>query len=56
MRTLRLARSEHGSRVWKDLFGSGIELARNGFAICGRMAAAIDSTKINLARDSEVAA
>jgi len=42
--------------AWKDLFKSGIDLANNGFAIGGRMAAAIESSRTNLLADPEATA
>ncbi len=56
MRMLQMAHDDHGSMAWKDLFGAGIDLANNGFPISGRMAAALDGSKANLARDAEAAA
>ncbi len=56
MRMLQMAHGDHGSLAWKDLFGAGIDLANNGFPISGRMAAALDGSKANLARDADAAA
>ena len=56
MRMLELAHREHGQKPWKTLFDDGIKLANDGFAISGRMAAAIDASKTSLARDADAAA
>lgn len=60
VRMLDLAHKDHGKLAWKDLFTPGIDLATNGFAIGGRMAAAIgDPTfgaRANFLRDAEATA
>lgn len=56
MRMLELAHREHGREPWKTLFDDGIRLANEGFAISGRMAAAIEAAKTSLARDADAAA
>jgi gamma-glutamyltranspeptidase/glutathione hydrolase len=56
MRMLEMAHADQGKLPWKDLFTAGIELGNNGFPISGRMAAALDASKLNLARDTEAAA
>jgi gamma-glutamyltranspeptidase/glutathione hydrolase len=38
VRMLDLAHKDYGSLAWKDLFGSGVQLATDGFPISGRMA------------------
>jgi gamma-glutamyltranspeptidase/glutathione hydrolase len=53
VRMLELAHKEHGRLPWKDLFKTAIDLANNGFAIGGRMAAAIESSRTNLLADPE---
>jgi len=56
VRMLELAHQQHGRTAWKDLFKAGIDLANNGFAIGGRMAAAIESSRTNLLADPEATA
>jgi gamma-glutamyltranspeptidase/glutathione hydrolase len=56
VRMLGLVHQEHGRQPWKDLFKPGIDLATNGFAISGRMAAAIQGSATDLKRDPEAAA
>jgi gamma-glutamyltranspeptidase/glutathione hydrolase len=53
---LDLAHKDHGKLPWKDLFQPAIGLASNGFNISGRLAAAIDTSKDAVARDTEAAA
>ena len=56
VRMLELAHKDYGSLAWKDLFGSGVQLATDGFPISGRMAAAIDGSRTLLFTDPEAAA
>lgn len=56
LRMLEMAHADHGKVAWKELFSVGIDLARQGFPIAGRMAAALESSKTELARDAEAAA
>jgi gamma-glutamyltranspeptidase/glutathione hydrolase len=56
VRMLDLAHKDYGSLAWKDLFGSGVQLATDGFPISGRMAEAIAGSKTLLLTDSEAAA
>lgn len=56
MRMLDLAYKDHGKLPWAGLFDAGTQLARDGFPISGRMAAALDGSKTNLARDADAAA
>lgn len=56
VRMLGLAHGEHGRQPWAQLMQPGIELARQGFAVSGRMAAALEAGKSGLARDAEAAA
>ena len=56
VRMLELAHQDHGRKPWADLFQPGIKLASNGFAISGRMAAAIAGAANDLKRDPDAAA
>ncbi len=56
IRMLELAQKEHGKLAWKDLFGSGIKLANDGFKISGRLADAIASNRSSLLVDAEATA
>lgn len=56
VRMLELAHQDAGRTPWANLFQPGIRLANNGFAISGRMAAAIAGSRNDLLRDSEAAA
>ena len=56
VRMLELAHQDHGGQPWAGLFNPAIKLATNGFAISGRMAAAIDGAKTDFLRDPEAAA
>jgi gamma-glutamyltranspeptidase/glutathione hydrolase len=53
---LELAHKDYGSLAWKDLFGSGVQLATDGFPISGRMADAIAGSRTLLFTDPEAAA
>jgi gamma-glutamyltranspeptidase/glutathione hydrolase len=53
---LELAHQDHGSKRWDSLFEPGIRLATDGFAISGRMAAAIAGARSDLLRDPEAVA
>ena len=56
LRMLEMAYKAHGRRPWKELFQPGIQLATDGFAISGRLAAAIAGSRSNLLADAEAAA
>lgn len=63
VRMLDLAHKDHGKLPWKDLFAPGIKHATDGFAISGRLAAAIGSptdptagARPNFLRDAEATA
>ena len=56
MRMVEMAQKAHGKLAWKDLFGSGIQLATGGFPISGRLAAAIEGSRTNLLADAEATA
>jgi gamma-glutamyltranspeptidase/glutathione hydrolase len=56
VRMLELAHQDHGSKPWNTLFQPGVRLATDGFAISGRMAAAIAGARNDLLRDPEAAA
>ena len=56
VRMLELAHQDHGGQPWATLFNPAIKLATDGFAISGRMAAAIDGAKTDFLRDPEAAA
>ena len=56
VRMLELAHQDHGGQPWAGLFNPAIKLATDGFAISGRMAAAIDGAKTDFLRDPEAAA
>ncbi len=56
VRMLELAHRDHGRLAWGDLFQPAEQLARDGFPIGGRMAAAISGSASGLARDAEAVA
>lgn len=56
VRMLDVAYKDHGNLPWKDLFTAAATLASDGFPISGRMAAAIDGSKVLLKTDPEAAA
>ena len=56
VRMLELAHREHGRLNWQELFGSGIQLATDGFQIGGRMSDAIAGAQSLLLTDPEAAA
>lgn len=56
IRMLEMAHKDYGVKPWKDLWGAGIALATDGFAISGRMADAINGAKTLLLTDPEAAA
>ena len=56
VRMLELAHQDNGSKPWASLFQPGIKLATDGFAISGRLAAAIAGSRDDLLRDREAAA
>ncbi len=56
IRMLELAYQDNGKLPWNSLFGAGIKLATNGFAISGRLADAITLNKANLLVDAEATA
>ena len=56
VRMLELAQKENGKLAWKDLFGSGIKLATDGFKISGRLADAIASNRDSLLVDADATA
>ncbi len=60
VRMLDLAHKDHGKLPWKDLFSPAIEHATDGFAISGRLAAAIGDpvfgARANFLRDAEATA
>ncbi len=56
VRMLELVQREHGKLAWKDLFGAGIQLAGSGFAVGGRLAAAIEGSRTDLRRDADAGA
>ncbi|MGZ8260865.1 MAG: gamma-glutamyltransferase [Caldimonas sp.] len=56
LRMLELAHREHGKLPWRDLFQPAIALADSGFPISGRLAAAIEGARTNLAADAEASA
>ena len=60
VRMLDLAHKDHGKLPWKDLFAPGIRHATEGFAISGRLAAAIGDpvfgARVNFLRDAEATA
>lgn len=53
VRMLALLHGDHGKRPWAELFDPGIRQATEGFAISGRMAAAIAGAKNDLLRDPD---
>lgn len=56
VRMLELAYQDNGSKPWAGLFQPAIKLANDGFAISGRMAAAISGARTDLLRDKDAAA
>ncbi|CAM3905604.1 gamma-glutamyltransferase [Paracidovorax anthurii] len=56
VRMLELAHRDYGKLTWGELFQPGVQLARDGFQIGGRMAAAISGSAAGLARDPEAVA
>ena len=56
VRMLELAYQDNGSKPWAVLFQPAIKLANDGFAISGRMAAAISGARTDLLRDKDAAA
>lgn len=56
LRMLDIAHQDHGRLPWAGLFEEGMDLARNGFPISGRMADALAAAAPALARDAEAAA
>ena len=55
-RLIEATQKDHGRLPWNTLFVDAIELARKGFPIGGRLAAAIASNAAALRRDPEAAA
>ena len=55
VRMLDLAHQDHGSQPWTVLLQPGIKLATDGFAIGGRMAAAIAGASTDFLRDPAAA-
>lgn len=53
VRMLALLHADHGQRPWAGLFEPGIRHATEGFAISGRMAAAIAGARTDLLRDPD---
>lgn len=56
VRMLEIAHQDYGFKPWDSLFQPGIRLATDGFAISGRMAAAIAGARNDLLRDPEATA
>ena len=56
VRMLELAYQDNGSKPWATLFQPGIKLATDGFAISGRLAAAIAGARDDFLRDPDAAA
>ena len=56
VRLLELAHQDHGSMDWSGLFQPAVKLARDGFSISGRMAAAISGARNDLLRDPDARA
>ena len=56
VRMLELAHQDHGSQPWTQLLQPSIKLATDGFAIGGRMAAAISGARTDFLRDAEATA
>ena len=56
LRALELAHQDYGGKPWASLFDPGIRLATNGFAISGRMSAAIAGSRDDLLRDPDATA
>ena len=56
MRMLELAHKDNGTLPWRDLFGSGVQLATDGFKISGRLADAIVANRSNLLVDADATA
>ncbi|NMM78948.1 gamma-glutamyltransferase [Acidovorax sp. SRB_24] len=56
LKMLDLAHQRHGTMAWAELFTPAIDLAKQGFAISGRLAQAISGSQPQLVHDSEAAA
>lgn len=56
VRMLDAAHRDYGRLAWRYLFQPGIDLARNGFPISGRMADALAGGAAGLVQDAEAAA
>jgi len=56
VRMLEMAHKDHGRRPWGELFNPAIQHATEGFAIGGRMAAAIAGARADLLRDPDAVA
>ena len=56
VRMLELAHQDHGRQGWSSLFAPGAKLATDGFAISGRMAAAIAGARNEFLRDADATA
>ena len=56
LRMLALAYGDHGRRAWPELFAPATNLARDGFAISGRLALAIAQERDALEGDAEARA
>ncbi|NBU67040.1 MAG: gamma-glutamyltransferase [Betaproteobacteria bacterium] len=56
VRMLELAHKDYGKRPWAELFNPAVQLASDGFAISGRMAAAIAGAQADLLRDPDAVA
>jgi gamma-glutamyltranspeptidase / glutathione hydrolase len=56
VRVLELLHRDHGRLTWASNFSAGVQLARDGFAISGRLADAIVLNRANLLRDPDAVA
>jgi len=56
VRMLEMAHKDYGRRPWSELFDPAVQLASEGFAIGGRMAAAISGSRADLLRDPDAVA